>query len=828
MQTSEVSSLQFPSHFSSEQAPISTELASMEILSPSPPPSPSIEHFSTGLRNHHGRIVGGTGAAPSSAAERVHVAVGRSPEKTLGLLRWAFRRFGCTEVVLVHVHQPSLVIPTLLGKIPANQATEELVKSHRRFEKQEAKKILSSYIKYCHKSKVQASVVAVESDQIQSGIINLVTSNGIRKLIMGSAPDNCFKFKGGSNKATLIAKYTPPFCEIWFVSKGRHIWTREASIYYNPDENNNDIIVRQRTRFSSSSNSSSESDCDNENEPTQSYNNNNNNNNSNNNSNSNNIVSNNNNFEEFMGLCGSPPSWPDSPVDNKFSPKLISKDFVYDNLKEVMTEAENSRTAAFTDLVKRKEIENQIFEILNKVQATEASQAHEAKQRQEAETLLKQAKEKRKILLNQKEKAVKELESEMTKMSLIEIRTRDLSLRQDEADAELEALQSAIEFLQLERTKSSPVKELRRLSGLHVKVPNHNYNLTDCSYNNYDFREFSLSDIQTATCNFSESFKLGQGGNGCVYKGEIMNRTVVIKKLHPHNVHGSIEFQREVYVLSKLRHPNLVKLYGACPEALCIVYEYLPNGTLQNQLSSKRTMLTWRTRSRLISEISNTLLFLHSSKIIHGDLKPDNVLLDSEFRCKICEFGISSLVPDRDSGEEVIMFRRSTDPALLQGDTKSDVYFLGIIVLQLLTGKSPLGLPNEVRGAVMNGQLASILDGEWPAGVAKWLVEFGLRCCEMNGRDRPDLTAEIVRELEQLHLMKERPVPSFFLCPILQEIMSDPQVAADGFTYEGKALRDWLEKGRETSPMTNLKLEHLNLTPNHALRFAIQDWLCQS
>jgi hypothetical protein len=61
-----------------------------------------------------------------------------------------------------------------------------------------------------------------------------------------------------------------------------------------------------------------------------------------------------------------------------------------------------------------------------------------------------------------------------------------------------------------------------------------------------------------------------------------------------------------------------------------------------------------------------------------------------------------------------------------------------------------------------------------------------------------------------------------------QEIMHDPQVAADGFTYEGEAMRGWLENGRETSPMTNLKLSHLHLTPNNTLRLAIQDWLCKS
>lgn len=69
---------------------------------------------------------------------------------------------------------------------------------------------------------------------------------------------------------------------------------------------------------------------------------------------------------------------------------------------------------------------------------------------------------------------------------------------------------------------------------------------------------------------------------------------------------------------------------------------------------------------------------------------------------------------------------------------------------------------------------------------------------------------------------------TFFMELLFQEIMHDPQVAADGFTYERDALIGWLENGRETSPMTNLKLDHLHLTPNHALRHAIQDWLCKS
>ncbi|KAK3206254.1 hypothetical protein Dsin_020300 [Dipteronia sinensis] len=326
----------------------------------------------------------------------------------------------------------------------------------------------------------------------------------------------------------------------------------------------------------------------------------------------------------------------------------------------------------------------------------------------------------------------------------------------------------------------------------------------------------------------------------------MLGRTVAIKKLHPHNMQGQSEFQQEVRVLSKLQHPHLVTLLGACPEAWSLVYEYLPNGSLQDRLFRKSNIspLTWKARVRIAAEISSALCFLHSSKpekIVHGDLKPENILLDSELSCKICDFGICRLVT-----EETLYspsFQRGTvpkgafpysDPELHRTGVltpKSDIYSFGLIILQLLTGKPPVGLAGEVRKAVSCGKLTSVLDssaGDWPTFVARRLLDLGLQCCELYYRDRPDLTPALVRELEQLHVAEERPVPSFFLCPILQEIMHDPQVAADGFTYEGEALRGWLENGRNTSPMTNLEFSHLHLTPNHALRLAIQDWLCRT
>jgi len=242
----------------------------------------------------------------------------------------------------------------------------------------------------------------------------------------------------------------------------------------------------------------------------------------------------------------------------------------------------------------------------------------------------------------------------------------------------------------------------------------------------------------------------------------------------------------QVQVLGKLQHPHLVTLLGACPEAWSLVYEYLPNGSLQDRLFQKSNIspLTWKIRTRIIAEISSTLCFLHSSKpekIVHGDLKPQNILLNSELSCKICEFGICRLVtedslycPSIHRSNEPKGSFPYTDPEFQRIGVltpKSDIYAFGVIILQLLTGKPPVGLVGKVRRTLSCGKLASILDpsaGEWPMFVARQLVDLSLQFCELRSRDRPDLTPTLVRELEQLHVSEERPVPSIFLCPILQ------------------------------------------------------------
>ncbi|OWM89296.1 hypothetical protein CDL15_Pgr024041 [Punica granatum] len=777
--------------------------------------------------------------------EKVYVAVGRSVDKAVALIHWSSERFSGREICLVHVHQPSPLIPTLLGKLPAIQANPEVVSAYRRQEREQMKKLLHNYLIKCRAFKAKVSFITIEADQVQKGIVDMVNKYGIRRLVIGAVPENCMSIKKSSSKANYAAKNAPPFCEILFVYKGKHIWTRDALeepvalaapsntepeispefVQHNPTDIRRTSIeswLQRESVYSDMAVPATANIC----LP---------------------------NYNQILFSTTNSSTCSSSSAERRVSSDSdlrIDEENLNSRLREALLQAEASRNEAFQELMKRRKLESEAVEVIEKVKALETAYLTESKTRKEAEDALRDTLQGQEKFLEEREEVGRELQRTMRNVALLDTRAQEANQRREEAVRELQVIQASIATLQLEkqrirRQKMEAVHWLDRwrsrgqsravrcngFVGLHEDFP--------------ELAEFSLSEVQSATCNLSESFKLGQSGFGCVYKGELLGRTVAIKLLHPHNMQGQFEFQQEVQVLGKLQHPHLVTLLGACSEAWSLVYEYQPNGSLQDQLfrKSKSSPLPWKDRVRIIAEISSGLCYLHSSKpekIVHGALKPENILLDSELKCKICDFGICRLVT-----EETLhypSFRRVTEPknAFPYTDPefyrtgiltpKCDVYALGLIILQLLTGRPPNGLIAEVRRAVSIGKLDTLLDssaGEWPMKAVKILAELSLQCCELQSRNRPEVIPTLVKELEQLYISEERPVPSFFFCPIFQEIMHDPQIAADGFTYEGEAIRGWLENGRETSPMTNLNLEHLHLTPNHALRQAIQDWLCR-
>ena len=253
--------------------------------------------------------------------------------------------------------------------------------------------------------------------------------------------------------------------------------------------------------------------------------------------------------------------------------------------------------------------------------------------------------------------------------------------------------------------------------------------------------------------------------------------------------------------MNKLRHPNLVTLIGYCQEVQALIYEYIPNGSLEDRLSCKDNTppLSWQIRVSIATELCSALIFLHSCKpfsVLHGDLTPAKVLLDANFVSKLCDFGSRRLLSHAQSSNNITL-RWKTEPKgtsfayldpefLSTGELtlESDVYSFGITLLQLLTGRPPWGLTKEVQYALDTGKLEDLLDplaGDWPFEQAKQLAHLALSCSEMYGENRLDLASDVWPVLEpmredlcgdssslQLSSKEHSDPPSYFVCPISQ------------------------------------------------------------
>ncbi|WOH05871.1 hypothetical protein DCAR_0625294 [Daucus carota subsp. sativus] len=213
---------------------------------------------------------------------------------------------------------------------------------------------------------------------------------------------------------------------------------------------------------------------------------------------------------------------------------------------------------------------------------------------------------------------------------------------------------------------------------------------------------FTLRQIKAATNNFDLANKIGEGGFGPVYKGLLLDGTVIaVKQLSSKSKQGNREFVNEIGMISALQHPHLVKLYGCCIEGnqLLLVYEYMENNSLARALFGPKEFqlkLDWSTRHKICTGIAKGLAYLHEEsrlKIVHRDIKATNVLLDKDLDPKISDFGLAKLdeaenshISTRVAGTygymapEYAMRGHLTD--------KADVYSFGIVALEIVSGRS--------------------------------------------------------------------------------------------------------------------------------------------
>ncbi|KAL8197782.1 hypothetical protein R6Q57_024223, partial [Mikania cordata] len=278
-------------------------------------------------------------------------------------------------------------------------------------------------------------------------------------------------------------------------------------------------------------------------------------------------------------------------------------------------------------------------------------------------------------------------------------------------------------------------------------------------------KQFSYNSLRSATRNFHPENKIGGGGFGVVYKGILRDGTpVAIKSLSAESKQGTVEFLTEINMISRIRHPNLVRLIGCCVEDgnRILVYEYLNNNSLATAIlgsRGKHVDLNWGTRAGICKGTAAGLVFLHDEAephIVHRDIKASNVLLDENFDPKIGDFGLAKLFPDnvthlstRVAGTVGYL---APEYALLGQLTKKvDVYSFGVLMLEVIscTSSSKAAFGEDLMGLVEwawklkdEERLLDIVDPnlkDYPDDEVIRFITIALFCTQAVSNQRPSM-----------------------------------------------------------------------------------------
>ncbi|KAL7141672.1 hypothetical protein ABFS83_08G069400 [Erythranthe nasuta] len=285
---------------------------------------------------------------------------------------------------------------------------------------------------------------------------------------------------------------------------------------------------------------------------------------------------------------------------------------------------------------------------------------------------------------------------------------------------------------------------------------------------------FSYEDLEAATDSFNPSRELGDGGFGTVYYGVLTDgRIVAVKRLYENNFKRVEQFMNELEILTRLRHKNLVVLFGCTSRRsreLLLVYEYIPNGTVADHLHGKRAgsgLLSWPVRLNIAIETAEALSYLHKSDVIHRDVKTNNILLDNDFHVKVADFGLSRLFPN--DVTHVSTAPQGTpgyvDPEYYQCyqlTEKSDVYSFGVVLIELISSlqavdtnrhRHDINLANMAVNKIQNRALHELVDSSigfetnvTVRRMATLVSELAFRCLQQDRETRPSME-EVVEAL---------------------------------------------------------------------------------
>lgn len=296
--------------------------------------------------------------------------------------------------------------------------------------------------------------------------------------------------------------------------------------------------------------------------------------------------------------------------------------------------------------------------------------------------------------------------------------------------------------------------------------------------NSFDIQKvlnFRLKELTEATNNFSLVNHLGQGSYGTVYKAKLRSgEMVAVKRAKPDRKQDITKFRKEIELLSRVSHKNLVRLVGYCKEGgeQLLVYEYVAGGNLSQNLNRQwrarqsRPPLNWTERLLIAAGTARGLAYLHEEinmPFIHRDVKASNIMIDRHVVAKLADFGTSKLM----TGDELRKMSATIqgtagycDPDYLQSGKPSkriDVYSFGIVLLELITGEGPHRISKPYRYYVKDKfekhGLDNLVDesmGLYPEDELRRILDLGFRCTEVQDpASRPSMN-RVITEIESV------------------------------------------------------------------------------
>ncbi|KAH6831355.1 cysteine-rich RLK protein 29 [Perilla frutescens var. hirtella] len=303
--------------------------------------------------------------------------------------------------------------------------------------------------------------------------------------------------------------------------------------------------------------------------------------------------------------------------------------------------------------------------------------------------------------------------------------------------------------------------------------------------------QYAFSTIKTATNDFSDDNKLGEGGFGSVYKGKLSNgQEIAVKRLSMHSGQGDLEFKNEVLLLAKLQHRNLVRLLGFSIQGTekLLIYELVQNASLDQFIFDQRNQsyLDWDRRYKIIGGVARGILYLHEDsrlRIIHRDLKASNILLDRDMNPKIADFGMARLFgQDETQGNtsRVVGTYGYMPPEYIihgQFSIKSDVFSFGVLVLEIISGRKNSNFRSGENAEDLltfawknwrEGTAANVMDPLLRSGSGSMsemvrCIHIGLLCVQENATERPTMASVVIMLSSSSISLAVPSEPAFYL-----------------------------------------------------------------